>query len=491
LSFFLSAFKFKVVLNTSSSSIEYGMDDTDAETAAVLFENQRWIMGLWRNPVALLDVDAWVDERGDACEAPSTSAWTPVIDTTTDDEGWQYGTVFHHLEHERAGGRASQRLGDVVRRRVWVPRQGASNGQRGECGQTVGADLLTLSQQNKRFQRVHAYESNRKALREFLRLVVDVISRERFWKTLPWDPAALFVLSKRHAEEYQAYRDVARTAAAAAAATSATSATSLDAMLLKRLLCAATHSRAAYGFAMAGGHVSSVSSYIKLQTVQPLRFDVVGGVSRQANEEAIRSLTGVGGILQSNFRNGPFRPCYYVAADEANKCVVVAVRGSLQIGDLLSDVNASSVRRTMLGVEGWIHEGMLTSASYIHCCIKDVLSKECARDQRRGWPVLVTGHSLGGGVASVLAMMLRESGDLPPDTDVQCATIGSAAVMSKALAERSAEWCTSVILGSDPVGIDLGRRALAHRAPRLDAHSRYALRSFARSRTFRTRRSKT
>ena len=37
------------------------MDDTDAETAAVLFENQRWIMGLWRNPVALLDVDAWVD----------------------------------------------------------------------------------------------------------------------------------------------------------------------------------------------------------------------------------------------------------------------------------------------------------------------------------------------------------------------------------------------------------------------------------------------
>lgn len=36
------------------------------------------------------------------------------------------------------------------------------------------------------------------------------------------------------------------------------------------LLCAAMHSRAAYGFAMAAGHVSSVSSYIKLQTLQPL-----------------------------------------------------------------------------------------------------------------------------------------------------------------------------------------------------------------------------
>jgi len=32
------------------------------------------------------------------------------------------------------------------------------------------------------------------------------------------------------------------------------------------------------------------------------------------------------------------------------------------------------------------------------------------------------------------------------------------------------------------VGIELDRRASAHRAPRLDAHSRYALRSFARGR---------
>ena len=40
--------------------------------------------------------------------------------------------------------------------------------------------------------------------------------------------------------------------------------------LLQDLLCASMHSRAAYGFAMAAGHVSSVASYIKLQTLQPL-----------------------------------------------------------------------------------------------------------------------------------------------------------------------------------------------------------------------------
>lgn len=350
-----------------------------------------------------------------------------VIDNSTDDEGWKYGTVFRHLQSERPGGRASQRLGDVVRRRLWVRRQD---------GGALEVDPLMHSIQNKKFQRVHAYESNRKALREFLKLAVEVMSRERFWKTLPWDPAALYFLSKKHAVEYENFLLSRRPA-------------EIDAKLLKELLCAATHSRAAYGFAMADGHVSSVSSYIKLHTVQPLRFDVVGGVSQQANEEAICKLTGVDEVLQSNFRNGPFRPCYYVAVDNSNGYIVISVRGSLQVGDLLSDVNASSVQKTMLGGMGWVHEGMLASASYIHCCVKDVLSKACAR--RPGWTVLVTGHSLGGGVASVLAMMLRDSGDVPDTAEVRCATIGSAAVMCAELARRSVGWCTSIVLGSDPI----------------------------------------
>ena len=37
------------------------------------------------------------------------------------------------------------------------------------------------------------------------------------------------------------------------------------------MLCAAMHARAAYGYPMAAGHVSSVMSYVKLQTVQQLR----------------------------------------------------------------------------------------------------------------------------------------------------------------------------------------------------------------------------
>lgn len=41
--------------------------------------------------------------------------------------------------------------------------------------------------------------------------------------------------------------------------------------LLQDLITATAHARAAYGYAMAAGHVSSVAAYIKLQTWQKLR----------------------------------------------------------------------------------------------------------------------------------------------------------------------------------------------------------------------------
>lgn len=46
-------------------------------------------------------------------------------------QGWQYGTVFKHLQYKREGGRASQRFGDVVRRRQW--RQVSCTGAAGEA----------------------------------------------------------------------------------------------------------------------------------------------------------------------------------------------------------------------------------------------------------------------------------------------------------------------------------------------------------------------
>ena len=138
-------------------------------------------------------------------------------------------------------------------------------------------------------------------------------SRRKLWSLVPWDPSALYLLYRSHQAVYRSLRGQAPRRRLFAPADPAppsqlregrtllqvwvcgwgwvwgercggactkmtlsesrcrppTPHTCLPA--LQDMLCAAAHSRAAYGYAMAAGHVSSVLSYIRLHTLQPLR----------------------------------------------------------------------------------------------------------------------------------------------------------------------------------------------------------------------------
>eukprot|EP00889_Picochlorum_renovo_P007501 jgi/Picre1/34531/NNA_001999.t1 len=284
-----------------------------------IFENQRWLGLSWGAPLGTLDHPAGSVEKvyEKTIHALVDRLYTIVVDASTDAEGWQYGTVFKHLEYKRAGGRASRRFGDTVRRRRWVRKKESSFSQ--SSARHRQADVA--------FQTKHANDSASRALRTFLKLLVDAVSKKKFWDLIPWDPGAYYVLQQKHKDEYSELLNHAKENSLV-----------WDTMppllhdhgtLLQNLLCGAIHSRAAYGFAMQAGHIKDISSYIRLHTLQPLRFDAVGGVSQEANNEAISELTGipVENIVQSNWRNSPFRPCYYVAADTANHCIVISIRG--------------------------------------------------------------------------------------------------------------------------------------------------------------------
>jgi hypothetical protein len=102
-----------------------------------------------------------------------------------------------------------------------------------------------------------------------------------------------------------------------------------------------------------------------------------------------------------------------------------------------------------MGVDGWVHQGIMAAATYIHCCTKDALDAAAAKYP--GWPILVTGHSLGGGVAAILSMLMIQSGGIENLGRIRCVGIGPAAVMSSSLASACDSIAISLILGSDPV----------------------------------------
>eukprot|EP00890_Picochlorum_soloecismus_P001589 jgi/Picsp_1/2430/NSC_05890-R1_alpha beta-hydrolase len=449
------------VLASSNEKTSQSMcrDWEDGNGPVEVYENQRWFGFSWSAPIAALDCPKWSTEDGTSIshrgveimiENMETSVasrleggWYVVVDSGTDAEGWQYGTVFKHLQFKRAGGRASQRFGDTVRRRKW---------KRVEKDQMQGDQVTRDHKQEKAFQSRHDAEGRSRAIRSFMNILIDLFSRRKFWQLVPWDPSVVFILSQKHKEEYATLRN--KTIPQQIFSPEKVAPMSIlheQGTLLQDLICSAIHSRAAYGFAMQAGHIKSVSSYIRLHTLQPLTFDAVAGVSHEANNEAICALTGVEDedIFVANWRNSPYRPCYYVAADKANKCIVISIRGSLEIGDLLSDVTAHPLKVELMGVDGWVHQGIMAAATYIHCCTKDAL--DAAAEKYPGWPILVTGHSLGGGVAAILSMLMIQCGGLSNLGRIRCVGIGPAAVMSSSLASACDSIAISLILGSDPV----------------------------------------
>eukprot|EP00879_Flechtneria_rotunda_P006721 GHRR01007061.1.p1 GENE.GHRR01007061.1~~GHRR01007061.1.p1 ORF type:complete len:622 (+),score=264.83 GHRR01007061.1:212-2077(+) len=168
-----------------------------------------------------------------------------------------------------------------------------------------------------------------------------------------------------------------------------------DVTMLDRLLAGARYSHAAYGYVAAAGHMSSLSNAIKLLATLPL-FDPITGVSLQANTQALISLAGFTAedVLLTAWHNDTFRPCHYVAIDRNRKNLVLGVRGSLEVGDLETDVTAAPLAFEFQGVAGWVHEGLLAAAAYVVSNTVDALAE--AADRHPGWPLVVAGmwHSM-------------------------------------------------------------------------------------------------
>jgi len=149
------------------------------------------------------------------------------------------------------------------------------------------------------------------------------------------------------------------------------------------------------------------------------------------------------------------QPSFYLCVDRNQKRIVVSVRGTSDMLDVLTDLNA----KPMPYLDGYVHDGMANSAKYVLDAIqddKDACDLLCAY---RDYDVLFCGHSLGAGVAALMAMLVLNGeasvfAEFAKNNKIRAFAFASPPVASRSLIQPDQDWnrvVTSVALSTDLV----------------------------------------
>lgn len=105
---------------------------------------------------------------------------------------------------------------------------------------------------------------------------------------------------------------------------------------------------------------------------------------------------------------------FFIAIDYSQKKIVISIRGTLSMKDVLTDLNAESeVLPLSAPKDDWLgHKGMVQAAIYIKKKLEELrliekaLNHDPAR-QTHTFGLVLVGHSLGAGTASILAILMK------------------------------------------------------------------------------------
>ncbi|XP_021695200.1 sn1-specific diacylglycerol lipase alpha isoform X3 [Aedes aegypti] len=158
---------------------------------------------------------------------------------------------------------------------------------------------------------------------------------------------------------------------------------------------------------------------------------------------------------------------FFVAVDYTQSKVVVSIRGTLSMKDVLTDLNAEGDCLPLNPPrEDWLaHKGMVQAAIYIKNKLEEenLIQRALNHNPTRGTPgfgLVLVGHSLGAGTAAILAILMKQQYD-----DLHCYSYSPpGGLLSMPAVEYSKSFITSVVVGKDVV-------------PRIGLHQMEALRA--------------
>jgi len=152
-----------------------------------------------------------------------------------------------------------------------------------------------------------------------------------------------------------------------------------------------------------------------------------------------------------NLVNKSHEPCFYLIVDHNSKRIVLSIRGTLSIGDVVTDLNADcqKVGPAMFGAAGYVHQGMLQSAQFVHSKVTVALLSACT--QYPDYAVWMVGHSMGAAVASLLGLLYRNHPIIHQQNRLKVFSFASPCVVSASLSDLANDYVISVALGTDVV----------------------------------------
>ncbi|XP_051017042.1 diacylglycerol lipase-beta [Acomys russatus] len=185
--------------------------------------------------------------------------------------------------------------------------------------------------------------------------------------------------------------------------------------------------------------------------VTETELDAVEGDQHNCHFASILKTTGLQyrDFIHISFHDKVYELPFIVVLDHRKEAVVVAVRGTMSLQDILTDLSAESENLELdVEMQGCVaHKGIAQAARYIYRRLVNdgILSQ--AFSVAPEYRLVLVGHSLGGGAASLLAIMLRRA---YPQVRAY-AFSPPRGLLSKSLYEHSKDFVVSLILGIDVI----------------------------------------
>lgn len=153
-------------------------------------------------------------------------------------------------------------------------------------------------------------------------------------------------------------------------------------------------------------------------------------------------------LVYCSYHNKIYEVPFYVAVDHDRQAVIVSIRGSLSMEDAMTDLTGQQEELNIEGVGTcYAHKGILRCARYVKSVLeeRELLQSAFSR-AGEGYRLVIVGHSLGAGTASLLSVLLK-----PSYPGLICFSYSNPSVLSAAATPYCKEFVVSVVLGKDVV----------------------------------------